>query len=83
VKIGWVLRASAAIAVRPGLWAIAVTQVFVLARHRWWRTAPFLPVPDRAYLRFRLQTMYGDADRAPDPRDVVTYLHWCQTMRAV
>jgi hypothetical protein len=25
-----------------------------------------------------MQTAYGDPDRAPDPDDVVTYLHWCR-----
>ena len=34
------------------------------------------PLPDPAYLRFRLETQYG-TDRAPDPDDIVTYLHWC------
>ena len=26
----------------------------------WWRRPPFLPVPDAAYWRFRMQTAYGD-----------------------
>ncbi|MEY2457389.1 MAG: hypothetical protein QOK06_2483, partial [Acidimicrobiaceae bacterium] len=39
---------------------------------------PFLPLPDREYLRFRLQTQYGDPDRVPEPADLVTYLHWCR-----
>jgi hypothetical protein len=78
VKIGWVLRAAAALAVRPTLWATAAHQVLVLAVDGWWRRAPFLPLPDRAYLRFRLQTAYGDPDRAPEPHDIVTYLHWCR-----
>lgn len=38
---------------------------------------PFLPIPDRAYLRFRLETQYG-ADGAPAPRDLATYLRWCR-----
>ena len=38
---------------------------------------PFLPIPDRAYLRFRLETQYG-ADGAPEPRDLTTYLRWCR-----
>jgi len=35
-------------------------------------------MPDPAYLRFRLQTQYGDAEREPDPSDVLAYLHWCR-----
>jgi hypothetical protein len=37
-----------------------------------------LPVPDREYLRFRLQTQYGDPDREPEAADVVAYLRWCR-----
>jgi hypothetical protein len=70
------------VAVRPWLWSIAVVQVFVLAQPGWWRRFPPLPVPDPAYLRFRLQTAYGDADRDPEPADVVTYLQWCRAYRA-
>jgi len=38
---------------------------------------PFLPVPDRAYVRFRLETQYG-THGAPAPRDLVTYLESIQ-----
>ena len=74
----WVARAALALARHPDLWSTAVRQVLVLAVAGWWRRAPFLPEPDRAYLRFRFQTMYGDPDRAPEPDDVITYLHWCR-----
>lgn len=77
MTLGWV-RAAFALCVHPELWATAVRQVFVLAVEGWWRRAPYLPVPDRAYLRFRLQTAYGDSDRSPDPQDLITYLHWCR-----
>jgi len=63
---------------RPGLWATAVGQVARLARPGWWHRWPPVPAPDAAYLRFRLQTQYGDADREPLPADVVAYLHWCR-----
>ena len=78
MKWSWVLRAFAALVVRPALWGTAVRQVLVLAVDGWWRRAPFLPLPDQAYLRFRMQTAYGDAERAPEPHDVITYLHWCR-----
>jgi len=74
----WVLRAAVALLVVPALWPTAARQVLVLAVDGWWRRAPFLPLPDPAYLAFRLQTAYGKGDRDPDPRDVVTYLHWCR-----
>jgi hypothetical protein len=39
-------------------------------------------MPDPAYLRFRMQTAYGDPNRDPDPDDVVTYLRWCRDFRS-
>lgn len=71
-------RVVAAVAVRPGLWGTALRQLRLLARPSWWRNAPYLPVPDSDYLRFRLQTAYGDPDRDPEAADIVTYLHWCK-----
>ena len=70
-----------AVARHPALWTTAARQVRRLAPRGWWHRRPFLPVPDPAYLRFRLQTAYGDAERDPEPDDVVTYLHWCREMR--
>jgi hypothetical protein len=78
----WWGRAVLALARHPSLWGVAVVQALRLARDRWWRRAPFLPVPDPDYLRFRLETQYG-SDRDPDPADVVTYLHWCRAFRHV
>lgn len=74
---GWWLAVVGAVARRPSLWAVAVGQVFRLARPAWWRRAPYLPLPDPDYLRFRLETQYG-SDHDPDPHDVVTYLAWCR-----
>jgi hypothetical protein len=72
----WVAGA-AAVAMRPRLWATAVRQGAVLARPGWWRRAPFLPLPDPDYLRFRMETQYGPSG-TPDARDLVTYLQWCR-----
>ncbi|MCU1353806.1 MAG: hypothetical protein JWM05_3015 [Acidimicrobiales bacterium] len=73
----WAAAAAAAVLRHPSLWATGVVQVGRLAAPGWWRHRPFLPLPDADYLRFRLQTAYGD-DRDPEPGDVVTYLHWCR-----
>jgi hypothetical protein len=76
----WVVRAVVAVALRPSLWGAAVTQVRRLAGPGWWRRRPFLPLPDPAYLRFRLETAYGDGEREPEVADVVTYLRWCRDL---
>ena len=80
--LGWWGRAALAVLRHPSLWAVALTQALRLASPGWWRRAPFLPLPDPAYLRFRLETQYG-SDHEPEPEDVVTYLHWCRSVRAL
>ena len=51
----------------------------MLAGPGWWRHRPFLPLPDPAYLRFRMETAYGGTgDQQPRPADLLTYLRWCR-----
>jgi len=46
-------------------------------RHRhWWRRLPFLPLPAREYVRWRMYTAYGDADVVPPAEDVMRYARW-------
>jgi hypothetical protein len=71
-----------AVAGRPDLWITAGRQLRVMTSPRWWERWPFLPLPDRAYLRFRRETAYG-SDGLPVPAaDVVGYLEWCRRVRA-
>lgn len=42
----------------------------------WWRRPPFLPVPPRDYVRWRMFTAYGDEDAIPPVDDVVTFARW-------
>ena len=75
----WAVRAVSAALPHPSLWLTAVRQARRLAEPRWWRHAPFLPLPAPEYLRFRMETAYGGAgDQLPRPEDLVTYLRWCR-----
>lgn len=75
----WWCLALWAVLRRPDLWATALRQLRVLAAPGWWRRPPFLPLPDAAYLRFRMVTAYGgEGDEPPTVDDLVTYLHWCR-----
>ena len=67
-----------ALAAHPSLWWPTVRQVRRLAAPGWWRRRPFLPLPSRDYLRFRMETQTGDLEHAPDPADVLNYLSWCK-----
>ena len=79
----WVVGAGVAVLRHPSLWSTALRQIRVLAAPGWWRRAPFLPVPDPAYLRFRLVTAYGGSGADPVPGDLITYLHWCRAWPGV
>ena len=79
----WLRHGAPAVLARPRLWPTAVAQVARLAAPGWWRRRPFLPLPAPEYVRFRLQTMYGDAAHEPVPSDLVTYLEWCRRFRRV
>jgi hypothetical protein len=42
----------------------------------WYRRAPFLPLPPREYVRWRMFTAYGDEDAIPPVDDVVRFARW-------
>ncbi len=77
------MRALLAVLPHPSLWVTGLRQARRLAVPGWWRRPPFLPLPARAYLRFRMETAYGGrGDQPPVPRDLVTYLRWCRDFPA-
>ena len=43
---------------------------------RWFARFPFLPLPARDYLRWRMYTAYGDENAVPPADDVVRYARW-------
>ena len=69
--VGCVLR-------HPSLWPTALRQGVRLVPSRWWTRSPYLPLPSRSYLEFRLVTQYGDISHRPEPEDVLNYLRWCR-----
>lgn len=77
--MGW-SRLSAALAlraIRSPTTAAGLIQVMWNFRARdWWRRPPFLPIPPREYVRWRMHTAYGDADAIPPVEDVVRYAKW-------
>lgn len=67
-----------ALAGHPSLWPTAALQALRMAPRRWWARPPLLPLPSRAYWRFRMETQYGDPAQRPDADDLLTYLRWCR-----
>lgn len=45
-------------------------------RRRWWTRPPYLPLPDREYLRWRMYTAYADEAAVPPPEDVIRFARW-------
>jgi hypothetical protein len=42
----------------------------------WFKRFPFVPIPDRDYVKWRMLTAYGDPDAIPPAADVVRYARW-------
>ena len=69
---------AAAVLRRPSLWATALRQWRRTTPPGWWKRRPFLPVPAKEYLAFRMVTQYGATDHRATPEDVLNYLAWCR-----
>lgn len=42
----------------------------------WYRRPPFLPLPPREYMRWRMFTAYGDESVIPPVHDVIRFATW-------
>lgn len=60
----------------PSVGIALVRVAWRFRRRRWYTQFPFLPLPARDYVRWRMYTAYGDADIVPPARDVVRYAKW-------
>ena len=61
---------------RPRLALDLLKTAWAFRRRRWWAAAPFLPVPDRVYVRWRMYTAYGDERAVPPTEDVIRFARW-------
>src|SRR5207302_10668248 len=75
----WV-RLSLELAVRgvrsPSTAVALLTVAWRFRRRGWISRFPFLPMPDRDYVRWRMLTAYGDPATIPPASDVVRYARW-------
>jgi hypothetical protein len=70
------VRLAGRAALDPRLAVDLLRAVWAFRRRGWWRRAPFLPLPDREYLRWRMYTAYADEDAVPPAEDVVRFARW-------
>jgi hypothetical protein len=73
---GLILRLAVRALGSPRLAIDLLRTGWAFRRRDWWRGAPFLPLPDRAYLRWRMETAYGDPDAVPPLEDIVNFSRW-------
>ena len=53
-----------------------VSLAWSMRRRHWLREPPFLPLPPREYVRWRMYTAYGDEDAVPPVADVLRVARW-------
>ena len=70
------LTLAARALLRPRLASDLLAAAWAFRRRGWWAIPPFLPLPDRAYLRWRMYTAYGDEGAVPSVRDVERFVRW-------
>ena len=76
------LRLALRAAVNPRLAFDLGRMVWAFRRRDWWKQPPFLPLPDREYVRWRMYTAYGDGNAVPPLPDVIGFARWRrETMR--
>jgi len=74
------LRLTLRAAVNPRVAVDLLALAWSMRRLRWYAVPPFLPVPPREYLRWRMFTAYGDETAVPPLRDVLRFARWRRTL---
>jgi len=70
--LGLALRAL----VNPRLAVDLLRLMWSFRARAWYRRPPFLPLPPREYMRWRMFTAYGDEAAVPPVSDVVQFARW-------
>ena len=70
------LTLAARAAVNPALATDVLRVAWRIRANGWYRRFPFLPLPSRKYVRWRMHTAYGDDTAVPPVDDVVRYARW-------
>ena len=64
--------------VNPALALDLLTIAWRFRRRDWLTRAPFLPVPSREYIAWRMYTAFGNADAVPSMQNVISYARWAR-----
>ena len=66
---------------KPSLVPIILGSAWAFRSNRWYLRPPFLPIPPKKYMRWRMNTAYGDTGVVPPTIEVERYLRWASDMR--
>lgn len=66
---------------RPRTIPYLIRAAWAFRARDWYRRPPFLPLPPRSYLRWRLDTAYGDPEADPPIDELERYIVWSARMR--
>jgi len=80
LKVAWFLKILMSLIRRPSLWPVTIKQLFKIAKTRWFLSFPFLPIPSKDFIDFRVITYQGDKEDFPNAKVVITWLDWVADM---
>lgn len=72
----WLKSVLTAVLKHPALALPAIIQAKLLVPNNWIKKYPFLPLPDKKWIRFRMETAYGDPNYIPDHDEIAQFLGW-------
>jgi hypothetical protein len=70
------LRLALRALIRPRVAVDLLRLAWSFRARDWWRRPPFLPLPPREYMQWRMFTAYGDEQAVPPVDDVVNFARW-------
>jgi len=70
------LRLALKALLRPRLAVDLLRLAWSFRARDWYRRPPFLPLPPREYMRWRMFTAYGDEQAIPPVDDVANFARW-------
>lgn len=65
---------------RPRLLGSLLRAAWRFRARGWWRRPPFLPLPPREYLDWRMHTAYGEGDRDPSTDELSRFVRWANRL---
>jgi hypothetical protein len=66
---------------RPTIIPHLLGAAWAMRARGWFKRPPFLPLPPRGYVDWRMETAYGSADAHPPVEELVRYLAWSARLR--